>query len=259
MRVPTALVAQREFRKAHGDRLAAELDLNKLGYPIVNYRDGIPWVVDGQHRKYALEQNGFGNEVLDCEVYEDLTDAEMADIFLGRDNRKPVPVYDKFHVSRTAGYKRELDIWHAVESNGQRISRERDGGISAVAALGKVYDRSGDIVLGQVIRTINLGFGGDTDAFDGSIIEGLGLVYNRFNGRTDEKALAHRLAGLRHGARELLRKAEAIKERTGNQKKHCIAAAVVEIFNKGAGPHSKGRLPAWWKEGTGATKREVEA
>lgn len=247
MRVPPALVAQREFRQAHADSIAANLDLNKLGYPIINHRDGMYWVVDGQHRIDALKQNGFEKDNLDCEVYEDLSDAEMADIFLGRDARKPIPLFDKFHVSCTAGYRRERDILRAVESNGQRISRVKDGGISAVGALGAVYDRVGDVVLGQVIRTINLGFGGDPLAFDSSIIQGLGLVYNRYNGRTNEKALGQKLSTLRQGARELLRKAESIKERTGNQKKHCIAAAVVDIYNKGLGPRDTHRLPSWWK------------
>ena len=249
MRIPPALVTQREFRKAHGDRIAAELDLDQLGYPIVNLRDGIYWVVDGQHRIYALKENGFEKDNLDCEVYEDLTDEQMANIFLGRDARKPVAPYDKFHVSCTAGYKRERSILRAVESNGQKISRDKnDGGISCVGALGEVYDRSGDVVLGQVIRTINLGFGGDPLGFDRSVIEGLGLVYNRYNGRTNEKMLGNRLATLRQGARELIRKAEAIRERTGNQKKHCIAAAVVDIYNKQEGPHAKTRLPSWWKQ-----------
>lgn len=249
MRIPPALVTQREFRKAHGDRIAADLDLNKLGYPIINHRDGIYWVVDGQHRIYALKENGFGDkDVLDCEVYEGLTDAETADIFLGRDARKPIPLYDKFHVSCTAGRKRERDIQRAVEANGQKIGRNRSDGISAVGALGTVYDRSGDVVLGQVVRAINVGFGGDPTAFDRAVIEGLGLVFNRYNGRTNEKELGARLSELRQGARELLRKAEAIRVRTGNQKKQCVAAAVVDIYNKGLGPRAGNRLPSWWKE-----------
>jgi hypothetical protein len=250
MRTPPALVTQREFRRAHGDKLAADLDLNKLGYPIINHRDGIYWVVDGQHRVYALRQNGFEKDVLDCEVYEGLSDEEMAEIFLGRDERKPVPVYDKFHVACTAGRKRERDILRAVESNGQKVTRNNtvDGGISAVSAIGVVYDQSGDVVLGQVIRAINLGFGGDPMAFDSSIIQGLGLVFNRYNGKTNEKTLGNKLSELRHGPRELLRKAEALRERTGNQKKQCIAAAVVDVYNKGLGPRDSRRLPTWWKE-----------
>lgn len=249
MRIPPALVTQREFRKAHGDRIAADLDLNKIGFPIVNHRDGNYWVLDGQHRIYALRANGFENDNLDCEVYEDLSDAEMADIFLGRDARRQVAPYDKFHISCTAGHKRETSILRAVEANGQKVSRDKSEGISAVGALGSVFDRSGDVVLGQVIRTINLGFGGDPLGFDRSVIEGLGLVYNRYNGKTNEKALASRLRDLKYGARELLRKAEAIRERTGNQKKHCVAAVVVDVYNKPEPPNSKHRLPAWWKEG----------
>lgn len=250
MRIPPALVTQREFRKAHGDRIAADLDLNKLGYPIINHRDGIYWVLDGQHRIYALKAFGFGDkDVIECEVYDDLNDSEMAEIFLGRNASKPIPLYDKFHVAVTAGRRRERDIQRSVEANGQKISRDRtDGGISAVGALASVYDRSGDVVLGQVVRTVNLGFGGDPMGFDRSVIEGLGLVFNRYNGRTNEKQLGSRLADLRQGARELLRKAETIRQRTGNQKKQCVAAAVVDIYNKGLGPRDSHRLPSWWKE-----------
>jgi hypothetical protein len=249
MRIPPALVTQREFRKAHGDRLAADLDLNKLGYPIINHRDGNYWVLDGQHRLYALKQFGFGDkDALDCEVYEDLSDAEMAEIFLGRNDAKPVPLYDKFHVACTAGRKRERDIQRAVEANGQKIARNKEDGISAVGALATVYDRSGDVVLGQVVRTINLGFNGDPMAFDRAVIEGLGLVFNRYNGHTNEKQLGAKLGELRQGARELLRKAEAIRVRTGNQKKQCVAAAVVDIYNKNLGPRDSKRLPSWWKD-----------
>lgn len=249
MRTPPALVTQREFRQAHADRIAADLDLDKIGFPIINHRDGIYWVLDGQHRVSALKQFGFGDkDTIDCEVFEDLSDAEMAEIFLGRDARKPIPIYDKFHVSVTAGHRRERDIQRAVESNGQKISRnQKEGGVSAVGALGKVYDRSGDVVLGQVVRAINLGFSGEPAAFDASIIEGLGLVFNRYNGRTNERDLGARLAELKHGSRELLRRAEAIRMRTGNQKKQCVAAAVVDLYNKGRAPLAKDRLPSWWK------------
>ena len=249
MRTPPALVTQREFRQAHADRIAADLDLNKIGFPVINHRDGIFWVLDGQHRIAALKQFGFSDkDTLECEVFEELTDAEMADIFIGRDARKPIPIYDKFHVACTAGHRRERDIQRAVEANGQKIARTPKDGVSAVGALGNVYDRSGDVVLGQVVRAINIGFSGDSSAFDAAIIEGLGMVFNRYNGKTDERSMGARLSDLRHGPRELLRKAEAIRARTGNQKKQCVAAAVVDIYNKGRAPLAKDRLPSWWKE-----------
>lgn len=249
MRIPPALVTQREFRKSHGDMLAAELDLNKLGFPIVNLRDGMYWVLDGQHRIYALKQFGFvDKDVVECEVYEDLTDAEMAEIFLGRDARKAIPPYDKFHVACTAGRKRENDVRRTLESNGLRIGRAKEENtISAIDAACKVYDRSGPTVLGQVVRMLKNGFAGDPDAFDRSLIEGGGLTFNRYNGRTNERDLAARLAALPGGVRAFMRRVNSQRERTGNLKAQCVAATLVDVYNKGVGPRAKDRLPAWWK------------
>lgn len=251
MRVPPALVVQRPFVKAHGDDLASNLDLNKLGFPIINHRDGIYWICDGQHRIYALKENGFTKDVLDCEVYQDLTDAEMADIFLGRDKRRAITPFAKFHVACTANYPRETGIRRAVETQGLKISQsDEENCITAVSTLGEVYDMSGgghqgEVVLGQVLRTIRDGFAGDHSAFAASVIKGLGLVYNRYNGRTNEKELSARLAQSQHGVRGLLRRAESQRERTGNQKAQCVAAVVVETYNKTA--TGKNKLPSWWK------------
>lgn len=244
MRVPPELVTQRPFRKAHGDYLAANLDLNKLGFPIVNHRDGNFWVLDGQHRVHALRENGFANEVLDCEVYENLTDAEMADIFLGRDDRKSVDPFSKFHIACTAGRKRETDIRRTVETQGLKVSKQRgEDCVGAVGALGRVYDRDGAVVLGQALRTIKHAYAGDPDAFDQHVIDGVALVFNRYNGQTNEKELAARLGDSAHGVRGLLRRAEAVRTKTGNQKSQCVAAVAVEIYNKGGGK----KLPSWWK------------
>lgn len=249
MRTPTALIAQREFKKAWGDRIATDLDLNKIGYPVVNHRDGNFWILDGQHRIYALRQNGFENYDLPCEVYEDLTDAEMADIFLGRSATRAIAAFDKFHVACTAGYPRETAIRRAIESNGLKVGRrDEENTIGAIGACGKVYDRSGDVVLGQTLRTLKHAFSGDPTGLDGVLIEGVGLVYNRYNGKTNEKDMSARLSEITRGAHALLRRAEAQREKTGNHKAQCVAATVVDIYNKGLGPRAADRLPAWWKE-----------
>lgn len=253
MRIPPALVTQRPFRKAHGDDLAANLDLNKLGFPIMNHRDGIFWVLDGQHRIYALKENGFTTDVLDCEVYEGLSDAEMADIFLGRDDRRAVDPFSRFHIACTAGRKRESDIRRTVETQGLKVSKSHgEDCIGAVGALGRVYDRDGAVVLGQALRTIKNAYAGDPDAFDSTVIDGVALIFNRFNGQTNEKELAARLSAKAHGVRGLLRLAESVRARTGNQKSQCVAAAAVEIYNKGKGGT---KLPSWWK--TASAQKEA--
>jgi len=46
------------------------------------------------------------------------------------------------------------------------------------------------------------------------------------------------------GVNGLLNKAEVLRRSTGNQKGQCVAAAAVEVINKGRGGK---KLPSWWK------------
>jgi hypothetical protein len=225
------------------------MDLNKLGHPVINFRDGIYWVVDGQHRVYALRQCGFENDVLDCDVYTNLTDSEMADLFLGLDDRRAISPYDKFFISCTAGYVREREIRQMVEDLGLKIQRGRvESGVGCVSALCRVYDKSGLRVLEQALRVLKAAFAADLQAFDAALVEGLGLVFNRYTTHVNEDDMATQLMAVGSGARGVLRRAESQRERTGGQKVQCVAAVVVEIYNRGLGSKSKGRLPSWWKE-----------
>jgi hypothetical protein len=247
MRVPPALVTQRPFIPAHADYLSANLELEKLGFPVINHRDGIYWILDGQHRVHALRENGFGEETLDCEVYEGLTDAEMANVFLGRDARKSVNPYAKFHIAVTANYDVECSVLRTVESNGLKIGKTREqGNIGCVSALRSVHEKHGAVVLGQSLRAIRDAFGSDAAAFDAQVIKGIALVFNRYNGKTNEKVMVDQLSRVQLGARGLLRRAEALRVRTGNDKPTCVAATVVDVYNKGA--QTKGKLPSWWKD-----------
>src|SRR3982750_167622 len=195
MRTPPALVTQREFRRGWGDSLASNLDLDRLGLPVLNRRDGVFYVVDGQHRVYALKKCGFGDYDLECRVFDNLSDHAMAEMFLILNNQLPVATFSKFHVCVTAERPRETAIQRLVEANGVKISRAKETNCAcAVSALGKVFDRGGDVVLGQVVRTLRSAYDGDPSAFDGAMIEGLGSVFTRYNGLTNEKQMIARLA-----------------------------------------------------------------
>ena len=245
MRVPKAGTAQRPFSKAHGDTLAAHLDLEKVGYPVINLANGVPWILDGQHRIYALRQNGFGNEELECEVYEHLSEREMADRFLGRNSMKAVKAFDRFQVAVTAGHAREAAIHRLVDEAGLKISSSGESGyIRAVTALIHVYEQHGATGLSQTLRTIRDAYDGDPAAFAQPVIEGVGLVYGRYNSRTDEAALIAALGRMKQGVHGLFRRAQLHRERTGKNQPQCVAAAVVDTLNRGA--RGKARLPGWW-------------
>lgn len=250
MKVPQAGVCQRPFSKALAASILAGLDLTKIGLPLVNMRDGVAWIIDGQHRIAALKMwlpDLTAADTWECEIFEALTDKEMAECFLGRNDSKSVTPFDKFLISCGAERSRESVILRTVESNHLKVSRARENNcIASVQALGRVYDAAGDVVLGQVLRVLRDGYQGDPAAFDGQVVQGVGLVFQRYNGRTNERHLADAIGTTQYGVRGLLRRAETQRDRTGNQKVTCIAAVIVEIYNRTI-RERKHKLPSWWK------------
>lgn len=250
MRIPNA--CQRELRPGRVEYLVSNFNDQMFGYPVVNWRDGVYWVVDGQHRIRTAQKvfniaDDDPKQTIDCHVYEGLSDQEMAEMFDRLNDRLGVHPFDTFRVRCTAERKRETSILRCVESQHLKVSRQRvPGSIAAVGALGGVYDQVGETMLGQVLRVIRDAYDADPTSFDGTIIRGLGLVFNRYNGRTDERMLAEALSKVRYGARGLIRRAEAQREKTGNTKVQCLAAAVVELYN-GTIKKREGKLDSWWK------------
>lgn len=114
--------------------------------------------------------------------------------------------------------------------------------MGAVGALTKVYDRSGSMTLGQVLRVIRDAYAASPEAFDAGVVEAIGLVFHRYNGRVNAQQLVEQLAAERQGVRGVLRRAESVRERTGNCRVPCIASVVVDSYNKG-----KAKVPKWWK------------
>lgn len=248
VKVPVAVDAQRQFIPTWGKRIAAALDLDKIGTPVVNHRDGVYWQIDGQHRVWALKDRGFGDCKIEMRVYEDLTDEQMADLFYVLNETKHVNKFQKFKAAVKAGYQRESAIIRTVEINHCKISQNgTDRCISAVGSLSRVFDIGGEKVLGQTIRTIRDAFDGDALAFDSRLIDGIGLVYHRYNGRIDEKWIVRQLQNTPSGCRGLLRRATGLVDRVGCRAAHGVAAATVDIYNKGI-TKANDKLPSWWKD-----------
>ena len=146
LEVPRAGEAQREFSQAHGDAIAAEFDMGKFGYPVVNQVDQTNWVVDGQHRIYGLRKQPAATRgtTVECEVYENLNKQEMADLFLGRNRSRIVNAFERFTVAVTAGHARERAIMRVVTAAKLEIKKDqRKRCIFAVGGLQRVFEREG--------------------------------------------------------------------------------------------------------------------
>lgn len=237
-------LAQRDLNKARVDKLAANFDPELVEALTVNKRGGHFYIIDGQHRREAMIESGWGDQSIQCWVYSGLTEEQEAEMFLRLNDKLTVSSFAKFRVSVQAGRVRECDIDRIVRAIGLVVSQDKiDGAISAVGTLGRVYDRSGPKVLSRALRIIRDSYG--DSGLEALVIDGIGLLCARYNGELEDQVAVVKLSKAHGGVNGLLNKAETLRRTTGNQKAHCVAAAAVDIINSGRGGK---KLPSWWRD-----------
>lgn len=243
-------LAQRELNQGRVDKLASEWQDERLGYPVVNHRDGWFYIIDGQHRRAALvkilgDLDGWGEHEIQCYVYDGdsaLTAEQEAEEFLGLNDRLNVTTFQKFVIGVEAGRSEESDIDRVVQHLGLRISKAHgSGAIGSVSSLRKVY-RLGTGTLQRALRIIRDAYG---DAgFQAAVIEGVGLLCQRYNGDLDDNRAVEKLGKAHGGVNGLVNTAEGLRLKSGKARAHCYAAAATQIYNSG---RSGRKLPSWWK------------
>ena len=191
LRVPPAGKAQRPFREAKGNRIAAEFDINSFGLPVVCQVKGTNWVVDGQHRVYAIQKCGYAKatDSIECQVYQGLTMTEMARMFLGRNQSTPVTAFERFKVAVTAGYPTERAITEIVESLGLKVGYPgTEGNVYSVGALRRVYDRYGANTLERGLQVLRDAYNSNPAGLGRALIDGVGLVLATYPSNRREPA-----------------------------------------------------------------------
>jgi hypothetical protein len=208
----------------------------------VNHRGDWYYLIDGQHRIAALRQwlSSWQDQQVQCWTYEGLSEAEEAEKFLALNDTLPVRAFAKFKVSVQAGRDTEADVDRIVRVLGLRIAR--GSGISAVATLRRVYTRGGAAVLSRTLRIIRDAYG--EAGLDGPVIDGIGLLCQRYNGDLSEQRAIERLSSAHGGVSGLLSRAGQLRQSTGSATAQCVAAAAVEVINRGSGGR---KLPGWWR------------
>lgn len=235
--------AQRELKQSRVDHLVANLDLDQIGNPVVSERAGSFYVLDGQHRVEALRQFGFSTETIQCWVHTDLTEQDEAERFLRLNDVLVVEALAKYRAAVNAGRPVECDIERVVHLNGCVVSKDGlPGAIGAVGTLQRIYARSGPSVLGRTLRIVSAAYG--DPGLEAPVLDGIGLLCQRYNGDLDDKTASARLSAAAGGANGLLGAAEKLRRSTGERQGVCVAAAAVDIINRGKGGK---KLPSWWK------------
>jgi len=237
------VAAQRPYNQKWAKEIADNLDPD-LFDPIVVTKpngQGIYHIVEGQHRRHALEMyaakcspNGYGgNERAPCRVIEEANPARAAKIWLGiNKGRKAIRPIVEFKVAVVAENEPELTISKIVRKAGYRIAQETsEGCIAAVAALKIVYNRHGEETLTNVLEMLKNMWGMNPHAVSNPMLRGFGMFLHEFGVHVNKTRM--RKVAEKFDPWKFVEAAKVRKESTLEPLDEAIAELLMREYNKG--------------------------
>jgi len=146
---------QRNLSMKHVQKAAANFDPYQINPVKVSRRDGVNYVFNGQHTIEIIALvSGSRETPVWCMIYDDLEYEHEANIFANQMKfTKPLLPYEIFMANIEAGSDKQLIIKDLVESYDLSITPTASpGGICAVAALERIFDKYGFHTLDHVLR-----------------------------------------------------------------------------------------------------------
>lgn len=194
---------QRQLDPARVRKLADDWDSRMIGVLTVSRRsDGSTVVLDGQTRLRALEAvvaEAEAEALVTCEVFEGLTFAEEAAMFLKHNDRKAVTPRDLFRLAVAAEEEWALNIRDLAAEHGwyvQGTAPESTKGFSVFTAIGavkKVYELDDGAALRRAFKVISKAWGRTGGVITSETVYGIGLLYADHPTGIDGPGLVHKL------------------------------------------------------------------
>jgi hypothetical protein len=201
------------------ERIKTELKPGLLGTLVVSQRGrgdhpaGTPYaVVDGQTRREGLLHHEWTMAL--ALIYTGLTKGQEAKLFADlQRERRNIATYYRFRAALLAGEEEAVNIQNIVEQAGFTTGPNvgKDGAISAIANLEKLYRRSPELLE----RSLTIFKEAWRDRFvpNGDLLGGMGWFLEQYPDSNDE-TLARRLSI--RSPDEMRRKASAMREGTSH-------------------------------------------
>jgi hypothetical protein len=245
-------------REIYSDRKVENIMKNfnaaALGVITVSRRNAVTQViVDGWHRWSAVKILTDNNGEMLCNVFEDLTLEEEAQLFLDLNDGTQPNVMDRFRARLIVGDPVATDIDKVTKYYGWVIQRQGGNGtLQCVQAVERVYRKSaaaGDEpnVLQEVVMVLNRAWGNDKHAGSAVIIEALAAFISEYGSKIDFDRLYRRLGEYPGGPSSLLNDSQTIAAARRMRVPMAVADQITDNYNRNvSGPGLKAKaLPAW--------------
>ncbi len=226
------LVTDQEYQRASSERhvkqIAESFDICQIRPVKVSRRDGVNYVMDGQHTIKTVETvSGSNKTPVWCMVYDDLEYKREADIFANQQKHvKALTPIEIFKACIEAGSEKHLMIKQIVEQYGLEISPVyRAGAIGAVAALEYIYDHFGVEILSRTLRLLIGAWEGSTISMSAGMLKGTAKLLDVLGTEISDDVFKERLGAV--SERQVIRSAH---ERRGGQMGY--AEAILLVYNR---------------------------
>jgi hypothetical protein len=230
--------SQRPYRPFRAKKIADNFDPDRFDPIKVTLPNGagIYHIVEGQHRKGAVQLLWGDEYMAPCIIIEVEDPAEAARVFVGINSlRWGVDQISTFKVNVTAREKRECAILKIVEQCGYKVGNLQEGDsryISAVSALIAIYDGPGPMILKTVLELLSATWNDDPTKTNGNILRGYGLLLNEYgttkiNIGTLKKAVANKFT-----PGSLIHSAKDDQDTYGGTMGEAVARVLLAIYNR---------------------------
>lgn len=215
-------------------KLRDQWDFDKVGTLRVSQRDdGSYWVIDGNHRRLAAIDGGYGSTKARCEVHRGLTLKNEAEQFLACNDVRPVTPLDKYRAGIEAENPTCIGVRDTLARHGLKAANTHaDGSVACVGECLALYERDPDL-LDAVCAVATEAWGTRAAALEKLVFGGLGMVLGRYNGELDHSTLATKLSKYRGGPSALSGDARGLTDYRPITVKRAVAEIVVDTYNKG--------------------------
>lgn len=224
---------QRAIIPARVKKLVQGWTFRGVGVITISRRDGINYIVDGQHRWAAALELGHGNSKVLCHIYTDLTEQEEAALFLTLNDARTVSAIDQYHVGLIALDPICIGARNTLARHDLSIGTGTSDGTVRCVSKVLALQAKDPALLEAVCRTLVATWGTRAAAFEQVVLTAAGIVLGRFNGELDLGAFSKKLSGYRGGPSALAGDARGLADYKPITVTRAAAEIMVDTYNKG--------------------------